>query len=139
MNNPNDRYNLVLLQYKERKGLRERNKIQKLCKQYPDNSVYESKIIDLLSSRGLIEYINSEAEQNESGNWVYTNDLPKYYQTTKAGETALKNGLFPSETRNEAKNKAFRYIQIIGILIAALGGLITIITFFYNQIKGFFD
>lgn len=47
MNNPNDRYNLVLLRYKARKGLNDKRKMRKLSKQYPDNAVYESKIIDL--------------------------------------------------------------------------------------------
>ena len=53
--NLNDRRNLVLLQYKKRKGIRDKCLIKRLNRLYPDNNVYESKIIDELGSREFID------------------------------------------------------------------------------------
>jgi hypothetical protein len=139
MDNINDRYNLVLLELKEYKSLIAKRKIQRLEKKYPDNATYRGTIIKELSKRGLVEYANSEATQNENGSLVYENDLPKFYRTNGNGKLALSNRLFPSESRQKTMEKLFRSIQIIGISIAAIGGLITIISFICNQIKCFLN
>lgn len=40
---------------------------------------------------------------------------------------ALKDNAYPSEMESEISNKRFITFQIIGILIAAIGGIFTII------------
>lgn len=135
MDNTNDRHILVLLLYKENKSIIDNYRIRKLENKYPDNKSYEDTLIKELSSRRLIEYKNSEAAQDQNGNWVYLYpDLTKYYQTTQQGEIALNGGLFPSDSAQKTFDKRFQYIQIYGISIAALVGLITILSFFYKWI-----
>jgi len=135
MDNSNDRYALVLLLYKGNKSVLDKYRIGKLEKKYPDNKSYQDAIIKELISRGLIEYKNSEIKQVENGTWEYIHpDLPKFNQTTQQGETALKSGLFPSESAQKSIDKRYRNIQLIGIAIAALGGLITILSFLYKWI-----
>jgi hypothetical protein len=138
MDNINDRYNLILLLHKENKSIFDKCHIRKLSNKYPDNKSYEDILITELSNSGLMEFKNSEAKQDPNGNWVdLYPDLPKYRQTTQQGEIALKGGLFPSESAQKKVDKCLRCIQIYGIPIAALGGLITILSFLYKYIKGF--
>lgn len=138
MDYPNDRNNLVLLELKECKTRGDKRRISFLLKKYPDNGAYRDKIIDELDKRKLVEYINGEAKQDENGDFRYVNDLPKYYQTSSAGKLALKNKLFPSESFHKTEKNRIRYLQVIGITIAALGGLITIGSFFGKLIDSFF-
>jgi hypothetical protein len=104
---------------------------------YPDNQTFEEGLIEYLSERNLMYFVNGETMQDSYGNFVYVNDLPKYWEITDSGEIALKNKLFPSESAKEAFDVRFRLFQIIGICIAALGGLITLFTFLYKYIVRF--
>lgn len=136
----NDRSRLVLLLLKEKASYIDRREIRVLKKNYPDNEYYKDTIINDLSKRGLVNHMNAESYEDENGNPQYKYpDLPKFYQTSEKGLMALKSTLFPSETRDHARNRRFRAIQIIGISIAAVGGLITLITFLYDNAKSFFD
>lgn len=138
MDNTNDRYNLILLLHKENKSIFDKYHIKKLGNKYPDNKSYEDILITELSSRGLIEYKNSEAKQDQNGDWEYLYpDLPKYHRTTQQGEIALKRGLFHSESAQKKFDKRFRYLKMSGIVIAALVGLFTILSFLYKYYKGF--
>jgi hypothetical protein len=112
--------------------------IELLQRRYTDNATYRDTIVDELFKRGLVEYVNSEAVQDDHGFWCYVNDLPKHPKTSEAGETALKNHLFPSEIAKESIDNRYRYLQIVGIAVAAIGGLITIATFLYKHIHSLF-
>lgn len=140
MDNKNDRYRLILLLHKNNKSLCDKYHIRKLEKRYPDNKSYQGDILSDLTERGLIESVNTEGYQDKNGNWVNIHPKETHYQrTTKEGVTGLKSGLFPSESREKARNKGFRYAEIIGICIAAIGGLITLLSFLYDKIKCFLD
>lgn len=135
----NDRYRLVLLLYKKNRSFIDRHTVKRLKRKYPDNEGCQGKIIDELFKRGLIAYMNAEGYQDDDGNFRYKYpDLPKYYQTNDRGEEALTSALFPSEIREKQRQKRFRNIQVIGISIAAVGGLITLLTFLYENIDGLF-
>lgn len=128
----NDRLNIILLKYKKKRSFFENLRLKRLIRSYPDNNTFEVGLIDYLSDRQLLDYVNSEAIQDSDGNYVYENDLPKYYETTKSGENALQNKLFSSESAKDKNEKWFRIFQIIGICIAAFGGIITLIKFFLS-------
>lgn len=134
----NDRLNLVLLKYKKYRSWLENFRLKKKEKLYPDNQTFEEGLIEYLAERNLMYLVNGEIMQDSYGSFVYVNDLPKYWETTNSGEIALKNKLFPSESAKETFDVRFRLFQIIGICIAALGGLITLITFLYKFLKCFF-
>jgi len=136
----NDRLNLVLLNHIINRSPVENREYKRLEKLYPDNKTFEDGSIELLSKRKLIYLINGEIEQNERGYFEYINkdDSSRYWETTEEGKLALKNRLFPSESAKEIRETRFRLFQIIGILIAALGGLITLFSFLYDQLKSSF-
>lgn len=136
--NLNDRYNLILLKLKRDRNKEENKELQKLIIAYPDYAIFERRIIYKLQKRGFIDTTNSEGHEDENGDWIIDHpNLPKQEYTNEAGIQALNSRLFPSELREKTLNKRFRYLQIIGIGIAAIGGLITIGTFLYKFIKGF--
>ena len=133
MENLNDRCNIVLLKLKQKQTQRDKKRLHALIDAYPDNEVFERSITRMLIERGMICTTNSEAFQNDDGNFMYKHpDLPKLLYTTEIGIKALKSNLFPSEFRQKTVDKRFRNLQAIGIAIAAIGGLITIVTLFYK-------
>lgn len=132
----NDRLNLVLLKYKARKNLCDKVKLKRLQRFYPDCGVFEEGAREFLEERGLIKLVNGGLTQNSKGNFEHGNGLPEYWQTTEAGEAALKSSLFPSEKAEQTGKFRFRLFQVIGICIAAIGGLITIVAFFNKLFKG---
>ena len=135
-----DRLNLVLLKYKESKSFMDGAKLKKLERLYPDNTIYEVGVIEELRNRKFIFRVNAEGGIDENGNaYKIENGLPEYWQTTFNGEKALNSKLFPSESAKETFDLRFRLFQVVGICIAAFGGLITLVTFFYKVLKGFFD
>ena len=128
INNVNDRRILVLLKHKEVRTKAESRRLNQLTDLYPDNEKCEEAIITELRPRGFIKMMNLKVELNEEGYYIETiTGLPKYLQTTEEGENALKNQLFPSEFKDKQRDKLFRLLQIIGLSIAAGGGLITIL------------
>lgn len=132
IDNVNDRTNLVLLKLKRDKTRKDHSLLKKLTFLYPDNETFETKIIKNLRSRGLISTTNTEGRYL-NGVWTYNNpDLPKEDYTTKKGIKSLDAHLFPSEFRKELFDKRFKKWQIIGISIAAIGGLLTILSFIYK-------
>ena len=136
----NDRLNLVLLKHKGKISCIEDIRLRRLERLYPDNHIFEDGLIEILAERHLIYKVNGEIEIDENGNpYKINSDLPEYWQTTRNGEIALKNKLFPSESAKETLDVRFRRFQIIGIFIAAIGGLITLITFLYKFLKCFFQ
>lgn len=124
----NDRINLVLLKYWNDKPCKWKRTMERLNNRYLDNKVYESRIIDELKYIELLDVSNSEMINDEYGRpkYKYPN-LPKELYTTEKGIKALKDNAYPSEMESEILNKRFITFQIIGILIAAIGGIITII------------
>jgi len=133
----NDRLNLVLLKYKAGRSPGENRQYDKLNRIYPDNQTFEEGLIELLKERKLLYLVNGEMEQNEKGYVEYINkdDSYRYWETTEKGELAIKSRLFPSESAKEIRETRFRLFQIVGILIAALGGLITLFSFLHEQLK----
>lgn len=127
--NYNDRKNLVLLKYWKNKPRKWIKVYDSLCKRYVDNKHYESRIIDELKYIELMDVSNSELIRDELGRPEYKYpDLPKELYTTDKGIEALRNKAYPSEMEHEKSEKRFVMFQIVGILIAAIGGIITIIT-----------
>lgn len=128
--NVNDRTILVLLKYKKEKTRKERKLYEKLSKTYVDNFNFEFSIISKLEELGYISVTNNEIRRDEYGRAVLLHpDLPHEHYTTKLFNWATIFVKFPSETRKETLNKRFRYWQLIGIIISAIGGLITIWNF----------
>ena len=136
----NDRLNLVLLKYKAKRRWIEDIQLRRCERLYPDNQTFEDGLIEILDERRLIYKVNAETELDENNDpYKIRGDLPEYWQTTPNGEMALKNRLFPSESAKESFDARFRLFQVIGICIAALGGLITLFTFLYKQLVSFFQ
>ena len=131
IDNLNDRRNLMLLHFKFNKTQKEKNRLIRLQNLYPDNDMFWNVIYGDLFKCGMIGTTNIDGYDDECGNYVYKYpELPKENYTTEIGGKALKNNLFPSELRQKSLDKRFRYLQAVGIAIAAIGGLITIINLF---------
>lgn len=132
----NDRINMSLLRNKMNRNNKEENMLKILIFKYPDHSLYENSIKSYLREIGMIDTTNSELCKDEFGRPFYKyKDLPKEDYTTDKGVKALESGIFPSELRQKSINKRLRYIQFAGIIIAAIGGLITLFNFFRELLK----
>lgn len=126
----NDRINLSLLENKIDRSKKDDDTLKILISKYPDYSLYDYVIRSYLREIGMIDTTNSELCKDEFGRSFYKyKDLPKNDYTTEKGTEALKSKLFPSELRQKSINKRLRYIQFSGIIIAAIGGLITLFNF----------
>lgn len=137
IDNINDRTNLVLLNHIKNKGRRFKKLEKKLSDKYPDNILYERVIVDRMKSIDLMKVANTEMGVDELGRPYYLHPAELRYDcATRKGIEALKNGLFPSELRKKTVNKRIRRLQAIGIGISAIGGLVTILSFLYEFIKG---
>lgn len=137
MNSPNDRYRIILLQRLQHRTPKERRELRNLSERYPDNERFTATLIDNLSRQGLLESVGAEAEQNEFGDFVrIQNDFEPYYITTELGRAALL-GSFESETAKERPNKRFRTIEIVGLVVAAVGGLTGLFAFVKELIQRF--
>ena len=133
IDNINDRRNLVLLKYWKDKPRKWMRKHKSLSYRYVDNKKFESNIIDELKYIELLGITNSEIVRDEYGRPKYRHpDLPKELYTTSKGIDALKNKSYPSEMRKEMSERRFILFQVIGILIAAIGGVITIFTTLFD-------
>lgn len=127
IDNINDRTILVLLKYKKEKTRKEQKLFEKLSKAYVNNFNFEFPIISKLKELGYMSVTNNEIRRDEYGRPAYLHpDLPHEHYTTELFNWTTIFIKFPSETRKEAADKRFRYWQLIGIVIAATGGLITI-------------
>lgn len=137
IDNINDRTNLVLLNHIKNKGRRFKKLEKKLSDKYPDNILYERVIVDRMRSIDLMKVANTEMRVNKLGQPypLHSAEL-RYDCVTEKGIEALKNRLFPSELREKTINKRLRRLQAIGIGISAIGGLVTILSFLYEFIKG---
>lgn len=132
----NDRRNLVLLKYWRDRTRRWMGIYTRLSNRYVDNKNYENEIINELRYIELLDTTNSEMIRTELGDYVYKYpELPKETYTTDKGIKALKDKAYPSEMEQEQSERRFVLFQIIGILIAAIGGIITIFTAIFNSIK----
>lgn len=133
IDNINDRTILVLLKYKKEKTRKERKLYEKLSKTYVDNFNFEFPIISNLEELGYMSVTNNEIRRDEYGRPVLLHpDLPQERYTTELFNWATAFVKFPSETRKKTFDKRFRYWQLIGIIIAAIGGLITIWNFLFK-------
>lgn len=131
--NANDRARLILLTYKPLPNDRDKEDLIRLNKYYPDNKQYERSIIDHLGKHGYltIENASTDGYTDEFGHVLQTwIDLPHAHITTNTGVKLIGMLKRESEMKNTCKNKLFFMFQMIGISIAAIGGLINIIQLF---------
>ena len=134
--NINDRRNIVLLKLKQSKSAKEKRLLERLTKAYPDNEVFEAKITQNLRERGFIGTTNIDGYRDALGIWRYNNpNAPKENYTTESGVLALKNRLFQSEFTQKTLNERFTKWQLVGILVAAVVGFITIVTFVFKLLN----
>jgi len=139
IDNVNDRTILVLLKYKKEKTRKERKLFEKLSKTYVDNFNFEFSIISKLEELGYMSVTNNEIRRDEYGRPILLHpDLPHEHYTTELFNWATIFVKFPSETRKKTFDKRFRYWQLIGIIIAAIGGLITICNFLLKLFQSSF-
>lgn len=137
IDNMNDRTNLVLFNRIKSKGRRFKKLEKKLSDKYPDNILYERVIVDRMKAIDLMKVTNTEMDVDGFGQPYYLHSAELRYDcVTEKGIETLKNGLFPSELRKKTVNKRLRRLQAIGIGISAIGGLIIILSFLYEFIKG---
>lgn len=67
-----DRLNLVLLKYVANRSSFENREYKRLKTRYPDNEVFESGLMEILRKRRLVTLVNAEVEQDENGDFHYT-------------------------------------------------------------------
>lgn len=125
IDNPNDRYNIVLLKYLRNKSKNYSKRYNKLLELYPDNEYFEYDIISKLIKLGLIDKeITKERERSSSGQLLPAEFSPV---TNQLGEKALNNR-FPSEYMERKRNIHLYRINKGGFWVAVVGGISGIIS-----------
>ena len=130
IDNINDRARLVLLKYKQNKTAADNKSIASLEHFYTNSSMYESVIIDHLKANGCmtIENTSTDGYEDKFGHvkteWA---ELPHGNITTPQGIAMLPLLKRNSEKAKRWQSRAFTIFQLIGITIAAIGGLLKII------------
>lgn len=133
----NDRMRLVLLKYKCNKTHADNKCITALQCYYADNDMYESVIVDHLKANGCmtIENASTDGYEDEFGHvkteWT---ELPHGNITTPQGIAMLSLLKRNSEKAKRWQSRAFTIFQLIGITIAAIGGLLKIVETIYPLI-----
>ncbi len=120
MDNRNDRYNFILLSYKNNRSHEENKEYDRLSFIYSDNKKYETLILKELCEYGYMEEISPLYKQNEEGNYVTDNQFNTYWVITELGVKAITQDRFDSESKriNKEKGKEKRdRIWAIGILV----------------------
>ncbi|WP_270769078.1 hypothetical protein [Segatella buccae] len=129
-NNINDRTRLVLLKYKQDRSNSDNKQIAALEAFYTDNGIYESAIVDRLKEIGCMDIENSSTDgyEDEFGHTkIEWGKLPHGNITTPQGIAMLPLLKRNSEKAKRWKSRTFTIFQLIGITIAAIGGLLKII------------
>ena len=125
----NDRTRLVLLKYKQGKDAYDNRQMESLERFYTDNGLCENAIIDHLRDEGCvtIENASTEGYEDEFGHtkpeWA---KLPHGFITTPQGILLMRTLKRHSEKAKRWQRRAFTIFQLIGITIAAIGGLLKI-------------
>lgn len=133
----NDRMRLVLLKYKCNKTHADNKCITALQHYYADNDMYESVIVDHLKANGCmtIENASTDGYEDKFGHvkteWT---ELPHGNITTPQGIAMLSLLKRNSEKAKRWQSRAFTIFQLIGITIAAIGGLLKIVETIYPLI-----
>lgn len=135
IDNVNDRCILALLILKKDKSILDKIRIKKYKKLYPDFDRDEYFISNLLRERGFIATTNTEVELDEVGNPYYLYpDLPKVDYVTDLGLKALKSRLLISEHKEAVSEKRKTRLSNFSIVIAIIGGILGIVSFFKEQL-----
>lgn len=135
----NDTRRIQLLKRLENKDKKQVSELDKLTKAYPTYVTSEDTICMELSNYGFLVHHGKPGYTDENGFYQQVEEFDNNkYSTTLEGIEALKFS-FPSELQSQSKSELFKQIELYGILIAAAGGLITIISFFSKQIQSLFN
>ncbi|MBA7489041.1 MAG: hypothetical protein HG422_08475 [Prevotella sp.] len=126
----NDRTRLILLKYKHDRTATDDRQLALLETFYADNGIYESAIVDRLKGIGCMDIENSSTDgyEDEFGHIkIEWGKLPHGNITTPQGIAMLPLLKRNSEKAKRWKSRTFTIFQLIGITIAAIGGLLKII------------
>ena len=121
MDSPNDRMMLYLLEHKENRTCVDENRIRRLRKLYIGDP-FESEIKKVLYEGHYIAIDGPDSQKNEYGQFVPDN-INRKIRTTQAGCAYIKS----LKRKSESKHGLMFALQLWGVVIAATGGLITII------------
>lgn len=125
----NDRTRLILLKYKHDRTTADDRQLASLETFYADNAICENAIIDHLKEIGCMSIENSSTDgyKDEFGHtrpeWA---KLPHGNITTAQGLALIPTLQRNSEKAKRWQHRAFTTFQLVGITVAAIGGLLKI-------------
>lgn len=129
----NDRYRIVMLRHKQGISSKECRELNRLELSYADNHIYEQAIATILIDLGFLEITQWSSEKTID---TETSDKSRQLLLSPRGLLALLT-LYQSETREKSLFKSQKKAELVGITMAGIGGLITVIKFLYNFIENF--
>ena len=128
LDNPNDRHRLFLLQHIANPNRSQREELERLSAIYPNNHLFEEKIITELKLSGFIKPIDLQPDlprKTETGQRIKHD---KTWLTTPAGVTALLYTRFPSESKQLSQKTLSRHLSIITTIASILTAIATMLT-----------
>lgn len=135
----NDFRRIQLLKRLPGKTQKQKAEEKLLTQAFPTYLYTEQEICSELSKHGFIRYTGDPGHFDEDGNPVRKEPFRiDKYVTTEAGLSALKHS-YPSEFRAKVVSDRIKKAEFYGILIAAIGGVITILSFLYKSLESFFN
>lgn len=135
----NDIRRIQLLKRLSIKTRKQTKELDRLIKAYPTYLRTENEICMELNNNGFMIHHGKPGFMDDNGSYqeVEKFDINKY-STTQEGLNALIFS-FPSEILSQRRSEFFKKVELYGILIAAIGGVITILSFLNKQIQSFFN